>query len=240
MDEPERSKSGSPVYRYGQRTRDFEAAVGSEDSRKIESHIESYVGPIHTVFHELMSDRVHLDIHFVPPTKERHLHTLVTTGMSDLPMNAPAGAEQCRYAELVVVLPPTWQLGENEFRDESNYWVVRMLKMLARFPHEYDTWFWWGHSIPNGDPAEPLHSSTKFVGAILAPPVTIEEGFFTFKCTDEKEVHFFAVIPLYQEEIDFKLEKGADALFERFDEHGITEVVDINRPNVAKKRWKWF
>jgi hypothetical protein len=59
------------------------------------------------LFHELLSDLVHVDIHIVEPTAARNYYTLVTSGMSDRPMAAPEECRECRYAELVISLPPT-------------------------------------------------------------------------------------------------------------------------------------
>lgn len=232
------SESGNPVYRYEERKRPFEPVMSSSDDVElIEKHIEEHVGKIEFVWHELISDIVHLDVHHVEPTPSRNFHTLITSGMSDIPMSAPAGQEDFKYAELLVTLPPHWEVGDTAFKDDRNYWIVRLLKMLARFPHEYETWLWWGHTIPNGDPPLIFHDSTSFVGSILAPPVTLSQKFLSLECSDEKTVHFFSVIPLYQEEMDLKLKKGMDTLFELFDKNKISEVVDVNRKNVAKKSW---
>jgi hypothetical protein len=55
-------------------------------------------------------------------------------------------------AELVMALPAEWPLEQSELEDESNYWPLGLLKMLARLPHEFETFVWFGHTIPNGDP----------------------------------------------------------------------------------------
>jgi len=44
------------------------------------------------------------------------------------------------------------------------------------------------------------------------------------------------MIPVYKEEMDYKLEEGTDALLDLFDEYGISELVDIDRPNVCRDR----
>ena len=54
--------------------------------------VQRHLGPIDKVWHEILSDTVHLDVHHLPPSPGRNYHTLVTTGMSDLPMNAPPQA----------------------------------------------------------------------------------------------------------------------------------------------------
>jgi hypothetical protein len=125
----EQSESGQPVYRHEDRERDFEMAIGdSENIEKISEHIEQYIGPVASVFHELLSDLVHIDVHIVEPTEERNFYTLVTSGMSDLPMAAPEGAEEFRYAELLIALPPDWPMGDDEWKQDENFWPIWMLK----------------------------------------------------------------------------------------------------------------
>ncbi len=38
----------------------------------------------------------------------------------------------------------------------------------------------------------------------------------------------------------FKLEKGSDALYDLFDEHGVTDLVDVNRPSVVPKKRRFL
>lgn len=236
--QPELSESGSPIYVHTERKRPFDPVpASSEDISLIEKHIERYIGKAEMVWHELVSDIVHLDVHHVRPTPERNVHTLITTGMSDLPMTTPPGMEAFKYAELLITLPPTWPVDGESFKDERNYWVVKLLKSLARLPHTYETWLWWGHTVPNGNPGTRYHPSTKQNGAILAPPVTVPKNFLTLECSPEKTVHFFSVIPLYEEEMNLKLKKGMHALFDLLKKNGVNEVVDINRTSVAPKGW---
>jgi hypothetical protein len=242
MQEPdELSESGNPVYRYKPREKPFEPVTG--DAAHIElvaSHIAKHIGEPSLVFHELVSDLVHIDVHLVPPRPERDFYTLVTSGMSAKSMKAPEGMEEMAYAELLICLPPDWPLKQADFKDENNYWPVRLLKMLARFPHEYDSWLSFAHTLPNGDPPEPYAPATKFCCAMLAPPVLAPQDFFELKISSEMSIHFFAILPLYPEEVELKLRKGADELFDRFDKHQISELVDVNRKNVARKLFGLF
>lgn len=231
------SLSGDPVYRYGEREKPFEAAVAGEDVGVLEEHIARHVGTPDFVFHELVSDLVHVDVHHVPPSAKRPFRILVTTGMSDRSMKAPEGAPDLQYAELVVVLPESWPVSEKAFRDEANYWPIRGMKFLARFPHEYDTWLWEGHTVPNGDPPSPFNDSVRFSCLLLAPPILLPQEFGVCHVKPGKSVHFFAVIPLFDEEITLKLRKGSDALFDLFDRYRISELIDPKRRNVGRKWW---
>lgn len=232
------SDSGNPIYIYSEEEqRSGPVTSSSEDVELIEKHIEQHVGKAEFVWHELLSDLVHIAVHWVKPSPARRAHTLLTTGMSDLPMTTPPGAEKFKYCELLITLPTNWELSDGSFRDEKNYWPIRLLKSLARFPHEYSTWLWRAHTVPNGNPAQPYSASTSFTGAIISPPITLPADFFTLRCSPDKTVYFFSVIPLYSEEMDLKLKKGADALFDIFDKHGVADVVNIDRANVGKKKW---
>ncbi len=203
----------------------------------ITAHIEKHVGPISNVWHEIMSDIVHVDVHQVAPTEERPYWTLITSGMSDLPMKTSKENEAWAYAELMLCLPKEWPLDKADFKDEKYYWPIRWLKILARFPHEYKTWLCWSHSMPNGDPAEPLASNVGFDGVVLHRPKTVSTDFWRLKIRENKVIHFFSVVPLYPGEMQLKLKSGSEALEKLFEENKITEVVDINRKDVSKKPW---
>jgi predicted Zn finger-like uncharacterized protein len=139
IDEPPQSPDGTNIYRHEARDREFELAVGNEKHiEAISAHIERYIGDVDMVFHEIISDLVHIDIHWVQPTSDRPTHTLITSGMSDLPMTVPDECLDLQFAELMVTLPADWQISEEAFEDENWYWPVRLLKMLARLPHEYE------------------------------------------------------------------------------------------------------
>ncbi|MFB6363421.1 suppressor of fused domain protein [Paenibacillus elgii] len=42
------------------------------------------------------------------------------------------------------------------------------------------------------------------------------------------------MVPLYSEEMDFKLMHGSDPLLDKLDEYGINEIIDLNRRNTCK------
>lgn len=226
---------GSTIYRHKPRAAPtFEPPDMSESNlQAIDDHVAEHIGKIENVWHEIVSDIVHIDVHVVPPRPERPYYTLVTSGMSDLPMNAPEGAEDWKYAELMLCLPPDWPLTTEAFKDERNYWPVRWLKTLARFPHEYETWLSVAHTIPNGDPPEPLADNTRFTGFMLVPPLTTSVEFHELLVPPLRTIHFHALLPLTAAEMTFKLKHGADALMERLEKAKVTELIDIRRKSVV-------
>ena len=249
----ELSPSGNPILRHKPRKMPFQLAHGdSENIDRISAHIEKHLGPVDSVFHEILSDLVHVDVHMVKPAPERDCYSLVTSGMSDAPMTVPEGVEALRFAELMIQLPPDWPLdriaappgakgqeGDAETAaSERWYWPIRWLKTLARLPHEYDTWLGESHTVPNGDPPEPFADDTKLCGMLVVPPMGASQEFATLKVNEDKTIFFYQLMPIYAEEMDLKLRKGAEALIDRFDRHQISVIVNPRRPNVAaRKKW---
>jgi hypothetical protein len=242
------SKSGNPIYGYSDRPTEPEPAFGDESLvNAVSQHLEATLGKVDWVFHELLSDTIHVDVHLVEPTEERPVWTLVTSGMAERPMQAPAGAEACEFAELAVCLPLDWPGLNNaelaatpaEWKDEANYWPIRWLKMLARFPHEYQTWLWLDHSMPNGDPPQPFAANTPFAGMMLALNPMLGEPFHRLRVGD-RDILFLSLQPLYPQEMQYKLDHGAEALNRLFDEHGVMPMVDNARPCVVPGKKKWW
>ncbi len=246
--EQERSPGGAIIYRYGEgEPAGFQLAFGDEQNiEAISNHIEQHIGPISGVFHEILSDKVHVDVHYVEPSADFPFRVLVTSGMSDLPMTVPEGAEDARYAELCILLPSTWPVpGAGEvlgtgFQSEEHYWPSEWLKYLARFPHEYQTWIGFGHTIPNGADAEPFGPNTELGCMLLLPSMSLPEEFAELKISEDKTINFFCLYPIYKEEMDLKLEEGYEALMERFDEYEVSDVIDPDRPNTAKSKKNGF
>lgn len=233
------SMSGQPIWRHEGPEKEWEPPQGEMCLEEISDHIEKHVGEVAMVFHEIMSDTVHIDVHHVAPGEDRPFHTLVTSGMSDLPMTTP-DPEVPRYLELVINLPPDWKMTQEDWQDEAWYWPIRQLKYLARFPHKLDTFLGWGHTIPNGDPAEPYADNTELNCIIILPQLSHPDEFDQLVIDDDKTIHFMGIVPLYQEETDLKLRKGTEALLEKLEKHGVTDVLDIARVNTAKKRFGLF
>lgn len=236
--EKEVSEGGSVIHRHQERKGGFKFASGdSENIERISNHIERHIGTPDSVFHELVSDLVHIDIHIVQPTEERPFYTLVTSGMSDQRMSPPGEVAHLGYAELCLSLPADWPVGNEAFNDDEFYWPVYWLKKLARFPHEYNTWIFDGHTIPNGDPPEKMHPSVGFSSWLVTFPILVPEPFLELKVNANKSIFFLAIVPLFESELNYKLKKGHEQLLKRLDKKRVTEVVDIDRKPVTKGLW---
>ncbi len=188
----------------------------------------------------MLSDTIHLDVLYIKPSENRDYHSFVTLGMSNIAMNPIEGAEDDKYSELMICLPKDWKVSDEDFKNEEYYWPIRWLKILARLPHENNSWLSFGHTIPNGDPAMPFSEETKLSSMLLLPPVGIDNEFWNLEISDSKNVKFYNLVPLYQEELSYKLKNGVDSLFDKFEEINLGLVLDINRKNSCKKKFLFF
>lgn len=235
---PEVTAGGSTIYRHAEPTA-WAPPAEELALEAVSAHIERHLGPVTRVFHEIVSDTVHLDVHIVGPSADLPFVRLVTSGMSDLPMATPDD-EVPRHAELMVTLPADWRLDEADLQDERWYWPVRLLKTLARLPHKHATWLGWGHTIPHGDPPAPYAPGTALCGAIILPSLLTDPAFHLLEGADGRRTAFYSVIPLHEDEMELKLREGTDALLERFDRRRVTDVIDPARRSVMRRRFLWW
>ena len=66
----ERSPSGSPILRHAKAAPPSDTIEHADDER-LSEHLAKVIGGNGFVWHEIVSDRVHIDVHAVPPS-EKH------------------------------------------------------------------------------------------------------------------------------------------------------------------------
>ena len=206
----------------------------------IGEHVTKHVGPVTDAFHERVSDVVRVDLLVVGPHEGRPFTTLVTCGISELPMRVPLEnpddlglIPELRFAELLLALPPDWPLTPEAFQDEANYWPLRWLKRLARLPHQMDGWLGLGHTVPNGDPPRPLAPGVPFAGWLIDEPVLLPKDVLKLRVAD-RVINFYAAVPLTAAEMEFKVHNGGGALAQRLDRAKVSELIDVNRADVTE------
>ena len=224
---------GTKADAFWSSRKNSEPEVYSEDEMSaIEQHIKNTFGEFENVFHELVSPDIHVDICVVPPSDERDYYTLVTMGMGAHRMNVPEELAEYKLerAELAIALPADWKLVQESMQDERWYWPIRLLKVLARLPIASDTWLGFGHTMDN---KENFAENTKLCAAILTGPQSTEEGGEVCTLPGGEEVNFYQVIPLYEDELDYKLEHDVDALLNKM--AGISFVVNPTRQDAITR-----
>lgn len=202
-----------------------------EELELYEKHLETNWGPVKSVFHETSSDDdMHIDIYIVKPTEKYPYYTLFTCGMGakKMPLPEKAAGKMPDRIELMLTLPPDWQFNEVCGENEKYDWPIGLLRYLSRFPWEEATWLGWGHTIQLTQFAE----NTKMESVFLNYPENypFEIGHIDFAAG--RTVQFVNVVPVYKEEMDYKLTHGPEAL-EKLLGDSLYAPIDPNRKNFA-------
>ena len=112
---------------------------------------------------------------------------------------------------------------------------LKLLKLLARYPHTNRQPFEKTHTVAVGD--EPLLLPMK--AAWLMPPVLVPELREPLELARGGHIRFLAIYLLHPEELLLKLEDRVDELLEKFGEQMVTEEYDLGRPSVVKAPAGW-
>ncbi|PEI88233.1 hypothetical protein COL30_13920 [Bacillus pseudomycoides] len=198
---------------------------------EILEHVTKYFGTIQNTISEIVpGSRVSVNIHIIPPSMNNDFVTLVTTGMSDAPMDYSNEESEFKYAELLLKLPSSWIVGKDNMEDQNYYWPLEWLRKVAHIPHIYDGWLDEGVILPNGKPPQPFAANTKLSCIMVCRP----KEFGLDKVQGEQgRINIYTLVPIYEEERNLALEKGYEYLLNKMSEKGISDVLDINRVNVG-------
>jgi len=182
---------------------------------EIDEHFEHLFPGMETcVFHEILSDLVHIDISIKSPNSRHPYYVLFTSGMSDFPMpvtekKLQKNRKDWERAELFMYLPKNFPMEHAKSEGillhdvpEEEAWPLHWLKFLAKFPHEYRTWLGPDHTIANGPDYAPLGPNTRQGGSIFLQMFDERGQMVT---ADDTIINLYCVIPLYREEIEYKV-----------------------------------
>lgn len=196
----------------------------------IAAHIEKYLDAPAAVW-----DEDGLAIFVVAPTGERPFLSLITAGLSDAPMDAPK--DQWKLAELCFLLPASWPLERDDW-GESHEWTLLWLKYLAQMPRESGGWLGYGHTIPNGEPPQPLDATTEAVSVMLIPPVSLPERFARLRVgnSDAEIINFWALVPLMADELRMKMQSKTPMLLEKMEKAKLSDILEPGRRSVLASR----
>ncbi len=216
------AKGFMPMYLYD-----------DKDLEEVDAYISKAFGNFDNVFHEIFSPDIHLDVCFVPATDEEPFYKLVTMGAGAYEMKIPDRWKDYNLerAEYVIYVPKDWNLQSQDMKD---YWPIKVLKDVARLPILCDTWLSFGHTTQADEEGTPYASNAKFNSVVL-DFCENHQGEVQLETSSGKIINFYQVIPLYPEELKFKMENDAETLINKFDEKGIDyKVVDINRKSAIE------
>lgn len=210
-------KSGSPLYLYSEKELD-----------EYEKYIGDCMGEGKQVFHEIASPDIHLDVIIIEPTEAEPYYKLITEGAGAYKQCVPNEYKgyASNYAEYVIYLPATWNINSNEHKD---YWPIGELKKIARLPISCDTWLGVGHTIHSEADMSPVDPSTELNSFILLPTMNKYGENARLKMKSGKQISFYTLMPLYQKELDYEMEKGYKAFIDLIPDEDLVPVIRPDR-----------
>ncbi len=175
----------------------------------IGAHLETHLGRIPHVFHEIVSPSAHIDLYPYPATADRPFHIVATTGMAERAMQLPEGSRSDAWIELVLLLPSDWPLDRESWQeDERHWWPLRWLKRVARHHYESGRWLGEGHVLTHGEEPAPIHPDFAYDSVLLARPRALPESFQRTVLKDGRNVRMLCLYFLTPQEREDLEERG--------------------------------
>ena len=115
----------------------------------------------------------------------------------------------------MIILPSDWPLDEESLKKEENYWPIRLLKQMARFPLITNDWVCEGHTAE-------FEEDTRFTPLLpyscvtFSPPSSnISDGVNIANLSTGKSLGFVQIVPITREELN--LIRSEDRMWEFFE-----------------------
>jgi len=213
----------------------------------IEAHVAPHLGPLEGVLHDAAEGRVWADVLVHRPAENRPSVDLVTAGMSARRMRPPSPLRRRGApprAELMLRFPPEWASGHTvteTLLSRNGRWALEWLLMIARVPHELRGFLGDAKGLSLRCRAIPLFKmpGCPFEAAIVASPgrfgrplPTLYAGRRTY-LDGAGGVRFLSLVPLFEREFEFALERGAERLFKALADAGVDDLVRCERDPVV-------
>jgi hypothetical protein len=160
---------------------------------------------------------------------------LMTNGLSDYNMPVPERLQNRNFNEIYFCLPSYWEWEDTE--NPQMNWVFPWIKRLAKYVVDKQSWFGPGHTMPCGVTHESLSATMKQNHFFLTDPIYLDQELTPLK-VGEKTVYFLGIIPIFEDEMDYKSGKGTFKLLQKLSNAGVTEKLDDYRGTVLRSKWR--
>jgi hypothetical protein len=161
---------------------------------------------------------------------------LMTNGLSNYSMPVPEKWKGRECNEIFFCLPSYWDLDDRE--NPNMNWVFPWIQRLTHYVQEKKTWFGPGHTLPCGKPFQALSSTMKSNHLLLTDPLLLSHELVPIRM-ENRTIYFLAIVPIFEDEMDYKQGKGTFKLLTKLQGHGITEKLDDFRKTSLKSKWRF-
>lgn len=90
-----------------------------KDLNEVDAYISNAFGDFDSVFHEIVSPDIHLDVCIIPQTEEEPFYKLVTMEAGAYEMKIPDRWKEYNLerAEYVIYVPANWNIQSSDMKD---------------------------------------------------------------------------------------------------------------------------
>lgn len=207
-------------------------------SKDIDNHLNYIFPGRKTGLHiDPSGAKYQIDINIMYPSDDEEFYVIYTSGMSNEDMLLPDGMEkeypEFKRAELFMLLPKNWDMDNmvSPIPKHETYWPMQLLRMVARYHYEFFTWIGPGYTIEY----ESFANNTKLSAAMV---LSLGDDISIMKTKCNQLISLYLVLPIYKEEVMYKMQYGYDAFIDKFAKtfpanNGEEWIVDINRKNIG-------
>jgi|GEM_PF-4611744 len=150
-----------------------------------------------------------VSVYLLDPTDSFPFYTVFTIGFSDHELPGATLENDFRSGEFIAHLPLSWQFDSKSLKDKRYSWPIDWFKNVARYTHEQGEWLKAYTIISNEDPPKPLGPGVEMTALLLLADF---DQFSPMDLKNSKIVHFYTMLPLYEEEKEFESKHGIVAL----------------------------
>jgi hypothetical protein len=170
-------------------------------------------------------------------SKEKSVKVLMTSRFHEYQMPVPEKLKGYENGELFACLPGYWDVRNHN--DEKVIWAYEWLHKILTYTTEKQTWIGEGHTYDCTKHSAQLSQSLKQNHLFISSPIYLETELAPMQ-NEDKTIHFWGIIPIFSDEMDFKQSKGTVKFKTKLLSKGITEKIDEYRQTALKTRWTFF
>ncbi|MGB7343139.1 MAG: suppressor of fused domain protein [Pirellulaceae bacterium] len=175
------------------------------------------LGPIWQVDGSQSTGESAVDICIQPGSHERPFATLITSGMSNVPMEVPQGRWSPR-CELILYA-----------REPSPAWIS-LLRSLANIPISGQRGFYYGSTMSNGEPSRPIFANSQLDSFVFMVPAIRSDFQISQQVTiDNAPLQLLWVVPITNAEQDFLHNNGMKSFVDLLNQNQHLPVIDPQR-----------
>jgi hypothetical protein len=104
---------------------------------------------------------------------------------------------------------------------------------------EKQSWFGPGHTIPCGNPPVAISHLLKQEYFIFLDPIFLESEMKPITVAG-KNIHFLAIVPIFGDELDYKMGKGTQKFIRKFIQRKNDERIEEYRKSILSSRMIFF